>query len=198
MKINTINQDFNSPDEYINFLEEQLKNFNIKSSCDILELKNILKKVHTHITYLMGEQFFEILGIENLDFKYSKMNDHGYDIVTTYNDKRLLAEIKGNIPCKKEETIYGGNQKNGIKKDIDNLLNGKADNRIEDISSDEFTDAYKCLILLKNNLSAIENYTGNLNNHTEYKDKFKIIYDNNSINKELSNEQINIVFVNLE
>ena len=49
----------------------------------------------------MGEQFFEILGIENLDFKYSKMNDHGYDIVTTYNDKRLLAEIKGNIPCKK-------------------------------------------------------------------------------------------------
>lgn len=84
------------------------------------------------------------------------------------------------------------------KKDIDNLLNGKADNRIEDISSDEFKDAYKCLILLKNNRSAIENYIGNLNNHTEYKDKFKIIYDNNSINKELSNEQINIVFVNLE
>lgn len=197
MKINTINQDFNSPDEYINFLEEQLKNFNIKSSCDILELKNILKKVHTHITYLMGEQFFEILGIENLDFKYSKMNDHGYDIVTTYNKKRLLAEIKGNIPCKENKTIYGGNQKTGIKKDIDNLLNGKADNRI-DISSDEFKDAYKCLILLENNRSAIENYTGNLNNHTEYKDKFKIIYDNSNINKELSNEQINIVFVNLE
>ena len=196
MKINTINQDFNSPDEYINFLEEQLKNFNIKSSCDILELKNILKKVHTHITYLMGEQFFKILGIEkDPDFKYSKMNDHGYDIVTTYNDKRLLAEIKGNIPCK--EDIYGGNQKTGIKKDIDNLLNGKADNRI-DISSDEFKDAYKCLILLKNNCSAIENYTGNLSNHTEYKDKFKIICDNSSINKELSNEQINIVFVNLE
>ena len=195
MKTNTTNQDFNSPDEYINFLEEQLKNFNIKSSCDILELKNILKKVHTHITYLMGEQFFEILGIENLDFKYSKMNDHGYDIVTTYNDKRLLAEIKGNIPCK--EDIYGGNQKTGIKKDIDNLLNGKADNRI-DISSDEFKDAYKCLILLKNNCSAIENYTGNLNNHTEYKDKFKIIYDNSNINKELSNEQINIVFVDLK
>ena len=147
MKINTINQDFNSPDEYINFLEEQLKNFNIKSSCDILELKNILKKVHTHITYLMGEQFFEILGIENLDFKYSRMNDHGYDIVTTYNKKRLLAKIKGNIPCKENKTIYGGNQKTGIKKDIDNLLNGKADNRI-DISSDEFKDAYKCLILL--------------------------------------------------
>lgn len=147
----------------------------------------------------MGEQFFKILGIEkDPDFKYSKMNDHGYDIVTTYNKKRLLAEIKGNIPCKKEETIYGGNQKNGIKKDIDNLLNGKADNRIEDISSDEFKDAYKCLILLKNNRSAIENYTGNLNNHTEYKDKFKIIYDNSNINKELSNEQINIVFVNLE
>ena len=197
MKINTINQDFNSPDEYINFLEEQLKNFNIKSSCDILELKNILKKVHTHITYLMGEQFFEILGIENLDFKYSKMNDHGYDIVTTYNKKRLLAEIKGNIPCKENKTIYGGNQKIGIKKDIDNLLNGKADNRI-DISSDEFKDAYKCLILLENNRYAIENYTGNLNNHTEYKDKFKIIYDNSNINKELSNEQINIVFVNLE
>lgn len=197
MKINTINQDFNSPDEYINFLEEQLKNFNIKSSCDILELKNILKKVHTHITYLMGEQFFEILGIENLDFKYSKMNDHGYDIVTTYNKKRLLAEIKGNIPCKENKTIYGGNQKTGIKKDIDNLLNGKADNRI-DISSDEFKDAYKCLILLENNRSAIENYTGNLNNHTEYKDKFKIIYDNSNINKELSNEQINIVFVDLK
>lgn len=198
MKINTINQDFNSPDEYINFLEEQLKNFNIKSSCDILELKNILKKVHTHITYLMGEQFFKILGIEkDPDFKYSKMNDHGYDIVTTYNKKRLLAEIKGNIPCKENKTIYGGNQKTGIKKDIDNLLNGKADNRI-DISSDEFKDAYKCLILLKNNCYAIENYTGNLNNHTEYKDKFKIIYDNSNINKELSNEQINIVFVNLE
>ena len=170
MKINTINQDFNSPDEYINFLEEQLKNFNIKSYCDILELKNILKKVHTHITYLMGEQFFKILGIEkDPDFKYSKMNDHGYDIVTTYNKKRLLAEIKGNIPCKEDKTIYnkkrllaeikgnipckenktiyGGNQKTGIKKDIDNLLNGKADNRI-DISSDEFKDAYKCLILL--------------------------------------------------
>ena len=29
MKINTINQDFNSPDEYINFLEEQLKNFKL-------------------------------------------------------------------------------------------------------------------------------------------------------------------------
>lgn len=183
---------FKSPEEFEDRIKGQLSELCNKdnwTSKDLLSLKEYLYPINNHITFLMGKKFLTLLNTstEDANFNYTEMNHNGYDIVTKINGSLIVAEIKGNIPCGKNDQ-YGANQKKSIKKDIDNLceLKSKGKNQVNELG--KFGDAYKCLVLLENNSDAIEDLID---------DNFVILKDNNITFENLHKDKINIVLINL-
>jgi len=186
---------FDTPKEFESKIKDELPKLCSNDKwCfnDLLSLKEYLHSINNHITYLMGRAFLnKCFGIEEeceLEyFKYTEMNHNGYDIVAKIKDSLIIAEIKGNIPCGKDDK-YGANQKNSIKKDIDNLKIQKTTGKkqINDLSN--FEDAYKCLVLLENNSDAIKDLID---------DNFVTLKDNDITFENLQNDKINIILIKL-
>lgn len=104
---------------------------------DMLRLKSVLSNINNDVTLrltlslgrwigkhfsLSSRQIGEIL----TQIESTKSNANGYDIELQNPD--LVAEVKGNIPCKKCKKAglqFGAAQAREIIKDIKSLLNGK-------------------------------------------------------------------------
>ncbi|MBR4891324.1 MAG: hypothetical protein IKU15_08575 [Clostridia bacterium] len=189
-----------APADFEKKLKAQLSDLSKKgdwNTKDLLSLKGCLYPINNHITYLMGMAFLKkYFGItkEPEYFQYSKMNNNGYDIAAEINGSLIIAEIKGNIPCGTEDQegnkLYGANQKKSIEKDIENLNNLKDKGKKQIEKLDDFANAYKCLVLLKNNETAINHLIkiNNLSSNT-------VIIDSNNIN--LEKGKINIILIDL-
>ena len=184
-----------TPTEFEEKLKAQLLELSNKddwNTNDLLSLKECLYPINNHITYLMGMAFLKkCFGItkEPECFQYSKMNDNGYDIVAEIDGSLIIAEIKGNIPCGNNNK-YGANQKKSIKKDIENLNALKDKEKKQFENPDDFVKAYKCLVLLENNETAINALIDNSPN-------FILLKDNDVAFEKLHKDKINVVLVNL-
>lgn len=101
---------------------------------DLLELKMAVSPINNLITKELTRAFINRL------FKWDKIseaqrnaaiellettnaNANGYDFVM--ESPQIVAEVKGNIPCNREGTRYGANQKKEIVKDLIGLKEGK-------------------------------------------------------------------------
>ena len=156
---------FTSSKDYENKLKSQLESFLNKSEDwkpeDFLSIKGYLFQINNHISYLLGKAFLDALGVSNDSFKYTDMNNNGYDLEIFEDDKLIIGEIKGNVPCGKNNT-YGAQQKDKIKENLD-CLNDKSKKRKSKLTIEQFDEAYKFLILLDNNKEAIKNLEKNEN-----------------------------------
>lgn len=106
---------------------------------DFLKLKSILNNINNIFTLKVSLSFTQwISNILELNTQErdlithkiisTKPNANGFDI-EILEPINLIAEIKCNIPIN-QGTIYGSAQRNGIKKDISALLNGKTKSSI--------------------------------------------------------------------
>ena len=188
---------FKSKEEYEVELKSQLKNFLDKSDHwapeDFLSIKNSLFQINNHITYLLGKSFLDALSIPDDNFKYTDMNNNGYDLEIFLGDKLIVAEIKGNIPCGPNGT-YGAQQKAKIKENLDCLCDKNKKTKSK-LSVEAFNNAYKFLILLENNKNAIENLSKNAN---KKESKYLLHYPNNISWDCFSKEKINVIFIKLK
>lgn len=186
---------FNSPIEYETELRKQLQMLSDKndwSAEDILSLKEYIYPINNHISYLLGKKFLDALNIPTDNFKYTEMNNNGYDIELEYNGEWIVAEIKGNIPCGNNNT-YGAQQKEKIKENIGCLLNLNKKTKAK-ISKEIFDNAYKFLIILENNRNAIKNLEKNLN---KCNNRYSFNYIDNIDWGNFIKGKINVVFINL-
>ena len=69
------------------------------------------------------------------------MNNNGYDLEIFEDDTLIIGEIKGNVPCGKNNT-YGAQQKDKIKENLD-CLNDKSKKRKSKLTIEQFDEAYK-------------------------------------------------------
>ena len=187
---------FDSKEQFEQLIKDKLNelsqshNWNAEN---LLELKDYISSTNNHITYLMGEKFLEQLNssTSEANFNYPEMNNNGYDLAFSLNESSvwIVAEIKGNIPCCSNKTRYGAQQKEKISNDIKNLTKNKSTSQI---TNEQFKDAYKFLVLLKNNKAAIEALI-------KRKESYNIkILENNHFNlSELNTETIYIVLIDL-
>lgn len=172
---------------------------------DLLGLKSKIYPVNAHITYLLGEKFLNSLKIdpEEVGFEYKKMYDNGFDIeIEDYNGVSIIAEIKGNIPVENDGEKYGSQQKDGIKKDIEGLTNGKS-------KSKKFKEGqmskgvYKFLILLESNRKAFENLKNNLckgrgkNKAKHTTEEFFVCQSKDYTLSDFKPDIINVIFIEL-
>lgn len=145
--------------EYVADLNEQLqsfpKNADEWTTGHLLKLKHVLRNVHAHITYLAGKAFLDSLGVA-ADFDYDQMYNNGFDIEIHRPDLRLLAEIKVNLPVNDNHTRYGAAQEDGIKKDINGLLNGKKKAKNKAFKANLPNGTYRFLVLPDNNRAAFD------------------------------------------
>ena len=101
----------------------------------IIGLKTALSDINNIVTLRLSLRFAEWLktsvNISHETFntiqsriKQTKPNTNGYDIEYSSDSLKLIAEVKCNIPIN-EGKEFGAAQRNGIRKDIDGLLQGK-------------------------------------------------------------------------
>ena len=175
---------------------------------ELLEIKKITHGIHTHITYLMGKKFLEsIVSNDDMaqileeDFIYDEMCNNGFDIELSYNNKKIVAEIKGNIPVCNNKT-YGANQRDSITKDIDYLIYGKNKSKgykpVGGSPLESLKDACRFLILLKDNETAIRTLIENLKNKNEEKYNDLFYFPENLCWEEFPPQTINIIFIDLK
>lgn len=187
---------FTSSKDYENKLKSQLESFLNKSEDwkpeDFLSIKGYLFQINNHISYLLGKAFLDALGVSNDSFKYTDMNNNGYDLEIFEDDKLIIGEIKGNVPCGKNNT-YGAQQKDKIKENLD-CLNDKSKKRKSKLTIEQFDEAYKFLILLDNNKEAIKNLEKNENKKST---KYLLHYPNEISWHCFKKDMINIIFIDL-
>lgn len=112
--------------------------------------------------------------------KSTKPSDNGFDIEYS-GSKNIVCEVKCNRP------INGGNrfgaaQKNGIKKDIDALLNSKSKSVI---SCEEIKNYYKFMVIYNfdgNTVEAIINLLANI--AKEFNNRVKMYEEGESLSKD--------------
>ena len=88
---------FTSSKDYENMLKSQLESFLNKSEDwkpeDFLSIKGYLFQINNHISYLLGKAFLDALGVSNDSFKYTDLNNNGYDLEIFEDDKLIIGEI---------------------------------------------------------------------------------------------------------
>lgn len=187
---------FKNRNEYEEMLKSQLKDFLSKSDNwqpeDFLSIKGYLFQINNHITYLLGKSFLDALLIPDDSFIYSDMNNNGYDLEIFFEDKLIVAEIKGNIPCGTNDT-YGAQQKAKIKENLDCLCDKNKKTKSK-LSIEEFNKAYKFLILLENNKTAMNNLSKNAN---KKEIKYPLHYPDRISWDCFSKDKINVIFIKL-
>jgi len=122
----------------VNLLNIEEQDYYSKLTTDqMLNLKSALSDINNIITlrlaFSLADWICSKLNISQRTKKEitdtmrsSKPNTNGYDI--EISDPDIVAEIKCNIPINSGR-VYGSAQRNGLKKDIDGLLNGKNKSR---------------------------------------------------------------------
>ncbi|MCK9197465.1 MAG: hypothetical protein M0P16_10845 [Syntrophales bacterium] len=104
------------------------------TTTQILSLKSVLSDINNlltlRLTFSLAEWICDRFNISGdarrtiLDtIRASKPNTNGYDIELSF--PAIVAEVKCNIPIN-AGTEYGSAQRNGLRKDIEGLVNGKS------------------------------------------------------------------------
>lgn len=176
-----------------------------------IELKNVLSNIHNIITMKVTEAFINKLedGFINPDqadrmkslVNNTSANANGYDVRYDEStkldikkgDKKILAEVKCNLPYNK--LTFGSDQKKRIIEDIDGLLNGKTKEEIE--KTDEY---YKFMVFLSyenGEGKSVEKSVGKLIKNLsdeKYKGKLEYYKDASAIS---TKEKVYIIFISL-
>lgn len=136
---------------------------------EMIQMKSALSDVNNIITLLITRKFVEKLredhlinaGVDKID---SNPNANGYDLLLLESNNIIIAEVKGNKPCKKisDGYIYGSDQQKGIIKDLTGLIKikKKASKKLQN----DFHNAIRFMVLLdsKYTKKAFEGLTSNL------------------------------------
>lgn len=163
---------------------------------DFEDIKTTLQDIHNILTYQTTIRFLDWLRDrfpsvkENYHFYLdqvlnTKPNGNGYDLIVT-GDISIVAEIKCNKPINNGYK-FGAQQKTGIIKDIQGLLDGKSKVKLLDP-----TGAYKFLVIYdfgNYTLSSAQHLIKNLS--ADLKDKV-VIYEGD---QPLTLDQVYIVFI---
>ncbi len=110
---------------------------------DFVKLKAAISNIHNIITLQITESFVEFLKNKKIVTENQKeciikqvqstdANANGYDIEWGDDSLSIIAEVKCNIPVKQDS--FGAAQRNGIVKDLDNLLKGKSKSTLDSTS----------------------------------------------------------------
>lgn len=171
------------------------QNHNIENLYDLLsveemiELKKVVSCIHNIITLRATIAFVEKLHQDHFISDEEKddiikavngqhANTNGFDV----QYKKIIAEVKCNIPV--DKASFGPAQKDGIVKDIKNLLEGKKKADITDIST-----FYKFMVIL----DCGENVRGCMQKIIEKQEHVKIYESPNNLDK----DNVFVVYVNL-
>lgn len=130
-------------DLYSKLSNEQLINLKKLLSC----INNIitLRTTDAFVEKLFEDKFVSLKEKEEIlkKVRAQHANTNGYDVRYDgeYGDKKIIAEVKCNIPVNK--TSFGAAQEEGILDDIHHLLTGKKKENINDIAS-----YYKFMVIM--------------------------------------------------
>lgn len=142
-KFNGFFKQFGIKDLYSKLSNEQLINLKKLLSC----INNIitLRTTDAFVEKLFEDKFVSLKEKEEIlkKVRAQHANTNGYDVRYDgeYGDKKIIAEVKCNIPVNK--TSFGAAQEEGILADIHYLLTGKKKENINDIAS-----YYKFMVIM--------------------------------------------------
>ena len=122
---------------------------------DFIDLKKACSDINNIVTLKVTLEFVSFLKDVNLidakqksaieeKIENTSPNSNGFDVEFYDKTKKIVAEVKCNIPVKSSR--FGAAQKKGIYKDIINLWNGKTKSKL---TCKELKEYYKFLVLLK-------------------------------------------------
>ena len=161
---------------------------------EMIDLKKVISCINNIITLRATKAFVEklyddcfITAAEKdniiVDVNGVHANTNGFDVQYKSDiGKNIIAEVKCNIPV--DKTSFGPAQKDGIVKDIKNLLEGKKKADITDISA-----YYKFMVIL----DCSENVRGCMQKIINAQGRVKIYDSPNSLDK----DNVFVVYVKL-
>lgn len=197
-------ENFVSAIKYVFNLEIDEETYKKITAEKFVSLKKALSNINNIVTLKVTNLFIEKLcggGFIKPDqadrmkilVNNTSANANGYDVRYDEGDKKILAEVKCNIPVNGK--TFGAKQEEGIIKDIDGLLNGKTTGKVENIN-----EYYKFMVFL--NASGVpDSVNKTLEKKYKKKDEKKYDYYTNEkgdilIEKEkLSKNVVYIVFI---
>ena len=137
--------------EALNSKEDYYSKLTLK---EFVNLKKAITNINNIITMLVTESFVTTLyddGVISTP-QQSKMleqlfethaNTNGFDVEYSAGQKKIVAEVKCNIPV--NETSFGAAQENSIMEDVDHLFHSK---KKSDLTSEDIQDFYKFMVFL--------------------------------------------------
>lgn len=145
-----LKKDFNAFwEKHLKSIPDQNDFYNELGIEGVLKLKNVVSSINNIITLKTTLCFVKgISGLLRADFSKMKTkveeqnaNANGFDFYYTGEDYKIVAEVKCNIPCGRDNMAFGSQQKEGIISDLEHLLKGKPN-----YPTDGF---YKFMVLLE-------------------------------------------------
>lgn len=120
-------------------------------------------------------------------------NARGYDVFYNKNNRKIVAELKGTIPCGKKQTTFGANQRDAIIKDLRGLLKTKNEKKYGQL------DGYdKYMVLFDFAKAAMEDLLGKdkltVTEKEEIKEQITFIYISEKERQTLVNRNIEFKF----
>ena len=120
-------------------------------------------------------------------------NARGYDVFYNKNNRKIVAELKGTIPCEKKQTTFGANQRDAIIKDLRGLLKTKNEKKYGQL------DGYdKYMVLFDFAKAAMEDLLGKdkltVTEKEEIKEQITFIYISEKERQTLVNRNIEFKF----
>ena len=161
---------------------------------EMIELKKVVSCIHNIITLratvafvnkLYNDHFLTIDEKEDIikEVNGQHANTNGFDVKYERNDDRkIIAEVKCNIPV--DKTSFGPAQKDGIVKDIKNLLEGKKKEDMIDTSI-----FYKFMVIL----DCAENVRGCTQKIIDKQERVKIYDSPNNLDR----DNVFVVYIKL-
>ncbi len=164
---------------------------------DLLKLKNATYIINNFITYKLTLAFLNRLyGWSFInDSQYKKMctiveqtstNANGFDVLY-HDDISIVAEVKGNVPCKGSN--FGANQRKKIIENLYSLKNGKTKAKIK-------TDGYYKFMVLLDDSKNVKNALDNLIKSKHMQDLTGNVHLVDNVSS-ISPDKINIVLISI-
>lgn len=121
---------------------------------EFVNLKKAITNINNIITMLVTESFIKTLhkdGVistpqqsEMLEQLFeTHANTNGFDVEYSAGQKKIVAEVKCNIPV--NENSFGAAQENSIMEDVDHLFRSK---KKSNLTSEDIQDYYKFMVFL--------------------------------------------------
>lgn len=137
--------------EALNSKEDYYSKLTLK---EFVHLKKAITNINNIITMLVTESFVKTLhkdGVistpqqsEMLEQLFeTHANTNGFDVEYSAGQKKIVAEVKCNIPV--NENSFGAAQENSIMEDVDHLFHSK---KKSDLTSEDIQDYYKFMVFL--------------------------------------------------